>query len=252
LETFTPEKPKLSFQEIVQRSGLPRTTVFRLLGTLNSLNYVYFDKFSKKYFPGPKVMCLGFATLETMDLKEIARPYLEEFSALTNEDVNLGVLDRTRILYIDRIKKKRQRLNTGITVGLHVNAYLTAIGRAILAFMKEEDRDETLDKLFSDPEVLKRLKISREEFLELLKTIRQTGYALVNEEFLKGIRSIGVPILDSQGYADAAINLPVFTKNISLKKLTGHYGPMLMKTAGRISANRGYLGAYPAKNSSEK
>jgi len=67
-----------------------------------------------------------------------------------------------------------------------------------------------------------------------------------------GIRSLGVPILDSQGYADAAINLPVYTKDVSVKKLTSHYAPMLMKTAARISANRGYMDTFPAKDSSKK
>jgi hypothetical protein len=89
LETFTPENPKLKLQELTLLTGLPKTTVFRLLHTLTALNYVRFETKTREYFLGPKVMSLGYATLAGLDLREISKPYLEELSDISTEYVSV-------------------------------------------------------------------------------------------------------------------------------------------------------------------
>ena len=116
LETFSPERPTLTLQELTAYSGLPRTTVFRLMQTLTSLNYVRFDKKTKEYFLGPKVMSLGFSTLATFDLKDMALPYLQELSEKSGQNVFMGILDETRMLYIERVTK-RQLVQTSFSIG---------------------------------------------------------------------------------------------------------------------------------------
>jgi len=243
LEMFTPERPTLKLQELTVRVGLPRTTVFRLLRTLISLNYVRFDPITREYFLGPKVMSLGYATLASLDLTGIARPYLEELSRLTGQNVNLGILDGTEVVYIERITKK-QLISTDHTVGSRVSVHATAIGRAILAYMDQEECEEILNELFADPKAVSHLGKRREEFLELLEEARRNGYSFVDEEFIVGIRAIGAPIFSSKGTVEAAINMPVFIGGVSLEKLVERYAPMLVNTADKISASRGFTGHF--------
>jgi len=235
LETFTPENPKLKLQELTLRMGLPKTTVFRLLHTLTALNYVRFDTKTREYFLGPKVMSLGYTTLASLDLREIAQPYLEELSQLSGQNVNLGILDGTEVVYIERITKKHL-ISSDRTVGSRVSVYETAIGRAILAHLNREKFEEIWSELLADPGALKHFGKRPEQFLAMLEEVRQNGYSVSNEEFIAGIRGIAAPILSATGTVEAAINMPVFTKTVSQKQLIKRYAPMLIDTANRISA----------------
>jgi IclR family pca regulon transcriptional regulator len=243
LEGFTRERPRLKLQELTQSSRLPKTTVLRLLRTLVSLNYVRFDALKREYCLGPRVMSLGYATLAGLDLREIARPYLEELSRVSGQNVNLGILDRTEMVYVERVTRK-QLITTDHTVGSRVNLYSTAIGRAVLAYLDAGEREQMVRRLFA-AEGAKRIGMRREAFLELLQEVRRNGYAVNNEEYIPGIRAIGAPIFNAGGKADAAVNMPVFSKSISLRQLTKHYAPNLLRTAADISGSRGFAG-YPA------
>jgi IclR family transcriptional regulator, pca regulon regulatory protein len=243
LEGFTRERPRLKLQELTLAANLPKTTVLRLLRTLVSLNYVRFDALKREYSLGPKVMSLGYATLVGLDLKEIARPYLKELSQATGQNVNLGILDGTEVVYIERITRK-QLITTDHTVGSRVNLYSTAIGRAILAYLDPEEREKVVRVLFTHPGA-KEIGMRRERFLELLLEVRRNGYAVNNEEFIAGIRGIGAPIFNSEGKVDAAVNMPVFSKSVSLRQLTRQYAPMLLRTASDISGSRGFMGPPP-------
>lgn len=241
LEEFTRERHKLTLRELTSATSLPKTTVLRLLRTLVSLNYVRFDEKNREYSLGPKVMSLGYASLAGLDLREIARPYLEEFSRMSGQNVNLGVLDGTEVVYVERITRK-QLVTTDLTVGSRVNLYSTAIGRAVLAHLNPEEREPLVRKLFARTGA-SRIGMGREAFLELLQEVRRNGYAVNNEEFIPGIRAIGVPIFNPEGKADAAVNMPVFSRSISLKQLIKEYAPLLLGTAADISASRGFTGS---------
>jgi IclR family pca regulon transcriptional regulator len=239
LEAFAPERPRLRLHDLTVKTGVPKTTVLRILRTLLSLRYVRFDASSRAYFLGPKVMSLGYATLAGLDLREISLPYLEELSHQTQQNVNLGILDETEVVYIERITVKHL-IRTDHSVGSRVNLHSTAIGRAILANLPPEHSEEIVKKIVAERIPLRQLAKTPAEFRDLLKEVRRRGYALNNEEFIPGIRAIGAPIFNSQGTVEGAINMPVFSKTISLKHLTRKFAPMLVKVASDISAGRGF------------
>jgi IclR family pca regulon transcriptional regulator len=240
LERFTREQPRRKLQELTQAAKLPKTTVLRLLRTLVSLGYVRFDAVSREYCLGPKVMSLGYATLAGMDLKEIARPYIDDLSRVTGQNVYLGVLDGSEVVYIERVTRK-QLIATDHTVGSRVNLHSTAVGRAILAHLAPEKRKKFIGNLFRQRTL--QIGMRREEFVELLAEVRRNGFSVSNEEFIPGIRAIGAPVFDSRGEADAAMNMPVFSKSVSLRQLTRQFAPLLVRAAAEISASRGFAGA---------
>jgi IclR family pca regulon transcriptional regulator len=239
LEAFAPERPRLRLHDLTVNTGMPKTTVLRILRTLLSLRYLRFDASSRAYFLGPRAMSLGYATLAGLDLREIARPYLEELSHQTQQNVNLGILDETEVVYIERITVKHL-IRTDHTVGSRVNLHSTAIGRAILANLPPEHSEGIVGKIVAERTPLRQLAKTPAQFRDLLKEVRRRGYSLNNEEFIPGIRAIGAPIFDGQGTVEGAINMPVFSKTISLKQLTGKFAPMLVRVAGEISACRGF------------
>lgn len=240
LEAFTPWKNRYTFKELVYTTGLPRTTTFRFLRTLVSREYITFDEKSNNYVMGPKVMSLGFTVLSSMDLRDVASPYLEKLAGESNQNVNLGILDGVDVVYIERIKKW-QILDTNVHVGSRFESYRTAIGRAILAFLSEEKFSSVLSRSLKDAAVKRYIGEKGKNLMRILETVRKKGYAVNDEEFIKGLRAIAAPIFNSYSEVEGAINLPVFTQMVNRHDLIERYVPMLLGTAEKISSARGFI-----------
>jgi IclR family transcriptional regulator, pca regulon regulatory protein len=240
LEVFTYQDYMLGFQEIVLKTKMPKATVFRLLHTLTSEDYLYFDSKLKKYFMSPRVMSLGSVFLSGLKLREVALPYLEELSRVCGQNVNLTILDGKEILYVEHISK-RDLLKINIQVGSRVNVYQTASGRAILAHLTPGRLQWVLEELLADPDVVKTIGVKGDKLMMRLAEVRRQGYALNDEEFTKGVRSIAAPIFDRQGGIEGAVNMPVFSHQVSVSKLIKTYLPMLLDATGKISAARGFI-----------
>lgn len=249
LEAFTPSQSSLSFQELCKKTGFPKTTVFRFLRTLTSRDYLSLDSKSKKYFLGPRVMSLGFTVLSSMDLRHVAYPYLEELARITDQNVNLAILDNTEVVVIERIKKW-QILDINIPIGGRLNCYQSSIGRAILAFLRQEKLRSLLNTLLKNTEVVKHIGPNGRKLIKILKEVRLKGYALSDEEFIKGVRAIAAPIFNAQGDVEGAVYMPVFSQIIGSEEAIERYAPLLMDTARKISTARGLPAdafGYPQK-----
>jgi IclR family pca regulon transcriptional regulator len=240
LEAFTSQKQALSFQELALKTGMPKATIFRFLHTLASQNYLSFDSKSKKYFIGLRAMSLGFAVLSNLELRDLARPYLEDLSRVSKQHVNLGILDGTEVVFIERISKWNL-VNINLCVGNRVPSYQTSTGRAILAFLDQEKFQSVLKELLQDTKALKHIGSGGKELIRVLEQVRRRGYALNDEELVKGVRAIAAPIFNAQGQVEGAVNMPVFSYNISRKELIKQHLPMLLDAAERISAARGFM-----------
>ena len=240
LEAFTSEDYMLGFQEIVLKTKMPKATVFRLLHTLTSEDYLHFDSKLKKYFMSPRIMSLGSVFLSGMKLREVALPYLEELSRVCGQNVNLTILDGKEILYVEHISK-RDLLKINIHVGSRVNVYQTACGRAILAHLPPDRLRRVQEELLVDPDAVKTIGAKGEKLIMRLEEVRRQGYALNDEEFTKGVRSIAAPVFDRQGCVEGAVNMPVFSHQVSVSKLIKTYLPMLLDATEKISAARGFM-----------
>ncbi len=240
LEVFNPSEPRLRLQQIIEKTNLPKTTAFRLLRGLTSLNYLYFDQKTKMYSLGLRVMSLGFTVLSTLDLRDSALPHLEELSRISDQNVNLGILDKTEVVYIERIKRRRI-LNIDLHVGSRLNAFQSSIGRAILAFLPEDEFQKTIREIKKDPEARKQIRFDEKELFKKLEEVRRKGFALNNEEMIPGLRAIGAPVFNYKGVVEGAINMAVFSVEVSLRELMERYLPLLLETAKKISATRGYM-----------
>ena len=241
LESFTPSESRLGLQELSIKTGLPKTTVHRFLKTLLALNYVTLDPRARTYSLAPRVMALGFSVLSGMDLRQTALPFMEALSRETDQNVNLAVLDRSEMLYIERITV-RKIINTNLHVGSRVNCYLTAMGRSLIAYLSRERYDRLLQELLEDGEAVTRIGRHGEKLDRILEDVRLKGYASNDGEWIPGLRAIGVPIFNGRGDVEASLNMSFISQMVTFNEMIETFVPPLMATAGRISAALGFDG----------
>ena len=239
LQVFTGDPAGLKLPEVTRITGMPRATVYRILQTLVSAEYLHYFPTEGIYRLAPKVLSLGYAALSGLDLAETAEPYLRELSQRLDQNVNLGVLQGHEVVYIVRIKVRRI-LGIDLAVGSRLNAYNSAMGKAILAFLQPDRLEQVIAAILEDPQARDRLGERGEGLRRQLDEVRELGYALSDGETVSGLISVAVPVRDRLGGVEGAINLPVFSQFCSQHELVEDLLPPLRQTAQTISRLRGY------------
>lgn len=144
LRCFTPLHPRLSNGELAERSGLPKSTVSRLTGTLVDLGYLRQD--GRAYRVGPAVLGLGYAALSHLKVKELLAPHMKALADATQTMVSLATRDRLRMIYLENCRGGNN-VTLRVGVGTHLPMETTSIGRAYLAALPESERDALLAQL---------------------------------------------------------------------------------------------------------
>jgi DNA-binding IclR family transcriptional regulator len=190
--------------ETARRVALPKSTVARLLATLEEMEAVERDEDGKLYRLGPIVQRLSSAAGGPAQLTAFARPYLDELTARTGEAAGIAIPDGFKVHYVDQTEAEHPvqvRDWTGELIPMHV----VPSGLVIMAFWPEQqtelylrrDLERLTPNTVTDPAEIK----------ERLASIRQTGYAWVYEEFVEGINSVAAPVLERNGLITAAIHM---------------------------------------------
>jgi IclR family pca regulon transcriptional regulator len=147
---FSPARPLLGVSELAEELSLTRSTAHRYVTTLAMLGFLEQDAATRKYRLGPRVLDLGFTTLGTLGLHEIAAPHLRSLTETTGCTSNLAIRDGTDVILIDRVRGRPGRyhhLEFSLHVGSRLPAYCSATGKALLAYMPGKDLGQLLDSL---------------------------------------------------------------------------------------------------------
>jgi IclR family pca regulon transcriptional regulator len=238
LGTFSPDRPALGISELAKRLGLTRSTTHRYVATLAKLGFLDQDETTRKYRLGIRVLDLGFAVLGSLELREIAVPYLQRLTAATGHTSNLAIRDDTDVILIDRIRGRPCRYHHfefNLHVGSRLPSYCSATGKALLAFLPPPELDELLDRVELLPRGPRTL-VSRTALIAELAQVRRTGFAFNDEELESGLRSIAVPVRSRAGTVVAAINLAAPWSPAAMSDLADQFGPVLQATARQISS----------------
>jgi IclR family pca regulon transcriptional regulator len=242
LSTFTATKSLLGVSEIAREVELSRSSAHRYIATLTKLGYLEQDAPTRRYRLGPRVFDLGFSAINSMELRQIAVPALQELSDSTGHTVNMAVLDGADILYIERCRSSshgQRDIDLNLHVGSRLPAYCTSMGKVLLAALPSEELEARMVRI----EFAKRgpnTITARAALLAELALVRQRGLAVNNEELAYGLRSIAVPIHDQTGEVVAAINLAVHRSLVSMEDLLVRLGPALQACARAISRRAGF------------
>ncbi len=225
------EHGEMSILELASDSGLGKSTVHRILGTFKSMGYVEQNKDNSKYYPTLKIFELGTKAANRIPLKKIVRPYLEEIYEKCHETVNFGIVDKNEVVFVDKIVTA-EPLRIELEVGRRVPAYCSALGKAILAFTKDLD----ISKLKFE-KITPNTIDSPEKFMELMRTVRENGFVVENEEYINGLTCIAVPIKNQYNQAIAAISIA--TPTIRMNEERRHqFIKLLLEAADRIGIFR--------------
>ncbi len=136
----------LGNQELAERCKLPRSTVSRLSYTLTQLGYLHYEQSAGKYRLGSATLALGSAMLSRLDVRQLARPAMQQLADFSGAMVSLGMRDRLSMIYIENCRSQAA-LTLSLDVGSRIPIARTAMGRAWLAIAPAAERDEILDRV---------------------------------------------------------------------------------------------------------
>jgi PcaR/PcaU/PobR family beta-ketoadipate pathway transcriptional regulator len=228
----------LNLTELSQKLNLSKSTIQRLTFTLKHLGYLDRDEETKKFRLGPETLSLSLSMMRDLDMRRVASPYLKRTAKEIGETVNLAILNRIEIVYVERIKTQ-QILNINLEIGSRLPAYCTSMGKALLAFLPDDRLRELLRKINFTP--LTSYTITRrEDLMRELKKVRDQGFSTNNEELSIGLRSVAAPVRDYTGEVIAAVNIAVPSIRVSQKRLETVFAKKVVETAQQISNALGY------------
>ncbi len=203
LRAFDRENPSMSLSEVSERTGLARAAARRSLLTLGHLGYV--GQKGRQFFLTARVLELGFGYLSSLNLPELAMPWMEQLAHRVNESTSLTVLDGSDIVYVARVPVRRV-MTIALGVGARLPAFAASMGRVLLSGLEDEALDAWLTKATLYPLTSHTLTDPQRLRQEVLK-VRTQGYGLVMQELELGLCSLSVPIRDRAGKVVAALNV---------------------------------------------
>lgn len=231
-------RSSLSLSELAKKSHLSISTIQRLSYTLLQLDLLDRDPNTKRFRVGSQMVSLALAVTNDLEIKKIARPYMQEASDRIGEVVGLGALSGTQIIFAEIIRTD-QILNINMNTGAIIPPHATASGRAILAFIPEAEMEAILNKAELTP-FTENTVTSIETYKEQLKEVRRLGYAVAVEENAYGFSAIAAPIRDNSGKVIASITIMVPSFRVTKEKLVTSFRKEAIQTADKISHAMGY------------
>ena len=241
IRAFGPQRPVLTLSEVAAESGLARPTARRILLTLEALGYARGGPAG--FSLTPRVLELGMAYVQSLGLWEVARPHQERLVSRIGESSSIAQLDGSDIVYVARVAVPKI-IALRVDIGTRFPAPSTSLGKVLLAGLAERELDEVLTQP-SRSGVAARHMPDRAELDGLLRDVRAKGWALTDEALAPGIRSVAAPLRDGAGRVFAAMNVTVHAAETSVATLTGEYLPLLLQTAGEVSADFARCQAVP-------
>lgn len=224
-----------TMSEIAQLTELTRATVRRVLMTLVSLNYVSHD--GKYYQLKPRALRLGLSYLNGLPFWPHAQFALEDLRNELGESCSIAVLDEAETVYIARLPARRL-ITANLGVGSCLPAHLVSLGRVLLAEANHDEQSHCLGMIdFS--KVTPKSVGSDSELREILKVVRDTGYAWVDGELDPSVCGIAVPIRNLLGQVVASINVSLISGAYNEEEARNRFLVPLKRTAQEIRSRMG-------------
>src|SRR5262245_8400090 len=238
LRAFSKDRPEMTLSQVATETRLSAATARRCLHTLVNLGYA--AQRGKLFVLRPAVVAFASAYLDSMNLEQIVRPYLQEVRDKTGDSASLAVLSEADILYLVHVSTNRM-VRVPCTVSTRFPAYATSLGRVLLAFQPKDALDEYFRKTRFAARTEKTVT-SKSALRNLLIRAREERYAAIQDELDYGIVSVAVPIFNASGEILAAVNCSTSTARTDKEQMTTSRLPVLREAARSIEIE---LRRYP-------
>jgi IclR family pca regulon transcriptional regulator len=233
IRAFQPGQPVMTLASVAAAAGLARPTARRMLLTLQELGYV--RAADGGFELTPRVLDLGMSYVLSRGLWEVARPHMEALVAQTHESSSIAQLDGSDIVYVARVAVPKI-IALAVTIGTRFPAMQTSLGKVMLAGLPPAEAERVLAEP-SRSGIAARWQPDHAERAAELRDVRARGWSLTDEQLALGIRSVAAPLRDGSGRVIAGMNVTVHAAETTVEVLTGQYLPLLLQTAGAISAD---------------
>lgn len=242
LQVFDQGAPSLSIGQISLQLGMPKSSVHRLVATLEQRGFLTREAGNGRYRLGARVLQLASVALAGLELRQNARSQLERLSHELGDTVHLAVLDEGDVIYIDKIESPR-KVQMISHVGGRAPAHCTGLGKAMLAYRPEHE----IRRIAAErglhaytPSTITNV----EELLAHLATVRLRGYAIDQGEHESMVRCVAAPVWDYQDHVIAAISATTVIASWAPSHLEAMVTNVLEATRA-ISESMGWSGDVP-------
>ncbi len=232
LRCFRPGDRFLGNQEIAERTGLPKATVSRLTNTLTTLGYLNHSKRFNQYSLGPAVLSLGYSMLGNMDILKAARPLMQELADYSEASVSLAARDGLYMVYLENCVARANMIALRIDIGARTSIASTAMGRALLCGLPEDERIDLIEEI--------RNATPRGKWSKVKSGIEQgaidhraRGFCFSLGDWRENVNSVAVPLLQADRTV-LALNCGGPAWQLSREKLEQDIGPRLADIARRL------------------
>lgn len=236
LRCFRPNDVYLSHAELARRTHLPKPTVSRLIYTLKKLGYLAYSDTQGKYQLASGVLSLGYAMLGQLDLRKVARPAMQELAEYSQASVSIGIRDRLRMVYVQTCQSSA-RVTLRLDIGSRIPIATTAMGKALLCGLPQDERDELLDQIrLADKSLWPRVKTGIEQ---ALRHYQEHGFCVSAGDWQTDVHAVGVPLIDPIGQKQMAFNCGGPAHLLPPDLLQSDLGPKLVQLVHRVQADLG-------------
>lgn len=213
-----------------------RASAHRFIATLRDLGYVRKNQHNN-YEATFKMLEMGMKQADKFEIRRMAKPTMSDLAAEFDETVNLGVLYNYQVIYLDKVES-RELLRMDSGVGTASSPLATALGKAILAFLPEDEKNGLLSRA-KFTAITPNTITSADRLEKELDRIRRRGYAIDNEELAQDLYCVGAPIFDFNGYPAYSMSISGPVRRIkSLKDIPER----LLEATRRLSQQLGFRG----------
>lgn len=238
LEMVASSKHGLSNSDLSRRLDIPKSSASYILRVLERREYLRRDP-EAKYRLGMKVMGLTGGAIPGLDVREAAKPFLEDFLRQCRlPEAHVAVLDNGRAVYVEKVEGEKSFIKLDIWVGHRLPVHTTAIGKILVSFLPENEILNILN-LHGMEQKTRRSITEPERFLREAARVRKYGFAVDDEENADGVRCIAAPIFDARGNVVAALGTSSIIQHIdepNLPKIVA----LLTDAAAKVSREIGY------------
>jgi DNA-binding IclR family transcriptional regulator len=230
----------LGNQEFARRCGLAKSTVSRLTHTLTKLGYLVYVEDSAKYSLGTATLSLGSAMLSRLDIRKLAHPLMQQLAEFGQCMVSLGSRDRLSMIYVDAVRGSAA-VTLSLDSGARIQIATSAMGRAYLTAVTEEERDEIMLRVRELADVDRWPELQR-GVAKALRDIHELGVCCSFGEWQKDVNAIAVPVRPGGGLPPMAINCGAPAYMVSKEFLLERVRPRLITLASELETSLGTAG----------
>lgn len=212
LDCFSFDQQYCTIETICKLVGIPKTTAYRLLYTLEMNGLIHYNPEDSTYCLGMKALQYGGVVLGRLPIRKVASSYIASLHQKTGYSVTLTVLEGHRLVYIDKCEGI-EGVGYTSSIGRSRDPHFGSPGRVLMAYLDEQEVQQILKstplKKYTDHTL-----VYPQAFMEELQSIREKGYGIDHDEIILGASAIAAPIRNKWNEVVAAVTIVGPTKSI--------------------------------------